>query len=431
MLTKKSLRTILFTFAVISAFWWSQNGAARYINGPGLSLTNSDPVIGSPFNISTGSIDEAWPAVAYNPVDREYLVVWSNLRATNDIYAQRISEQGKLLSWFYVANGEVPAVAYNEKNNTYLVVYYKYVGNDFDVYARRINFAGPTSPEFPVAFNLSENEILPSVAYNMHPSHDEFLIVWQNNVTQPSITKNIEAQRVAGTAGGGNGGGDTIGGRIPVAVSSDINYEPDVTYNLNMNEYMTVYTRIGSSLDVYGRRITGGGVLLAETPIDTSGNDQHNPTVAAYHLNTANPYLVVFTDTWNDAAGDVRGYLVDQQGQPVLLINIATTQGQREYEPAIDQSKAWGGYMVTWTQGPISDLDIFGMRVSEIGVTHPEFDISHNGTVPMACDRAASDIGLGNTATLAVWSDDCGSAGGLDILGRMLGYRVNLPLTIR
>jgi hypothetical protein len=194
---------------------------------------------------------------------------------------------------------------------------------------------------------------------------------------------------------------------------------------------MAVYTRIGSSLDVYGRRITGGGVPLVETPIDSSGNDQYNPAVSAYHLNTANPYLVVFTDTWNDSAGDVRGYLVNQQGQPALLINIADTSGLREFDPAIAQSETWGGFVVTWTQGPIGDLDIFGMRVSDTGFNHPKFEISHYGTVPKVCDRAASDIGVGNVAALAVWRDDCGSAGGLDILGRMLGYRVNLPLTIR
>ena len=82
----------------------------------------------------------------------------------------------------------------------------------------------------------------PAVAYNTHPSYDEFLIVWENQVTQPSITQNIEALRVAGTAGGGDFGGEIIGSRIPIAVSSNSSYEPDVTYNLSMNEYMAVYT---------------------------------------------------------------------------------------------------------------------------------------------------------------------------------------------
>ena len=127
-----------------------QNGAAKIINSPDLAITNSDPVLGSPFNISSGSIHEDTPAVAYNPVDREYLVVWSNVRATNDIYAQRISVQGKFLAWFYVADGEFPVVAYNQKNNTYLVVYYKSVAGGFDIYARRVHFLGLLNQNFPL-----------------------------------------------------------------------------------------------------------------------------------------------------------------------------------------------------------------------------------------------------------------------------------------
>ena len=431
MLTKKTLRIVLFTLVAVITLWGFQLGQARYSDTSTVAAPGSDPVIGLPFNISTGSIDESLPSVAYNPLDREFLVVWNNLRATSDIYAQRISENGKLLSWFYVADGKDPAVAYNPGNNTYLVVYYRQVGPDADVYARRVDFSGPTHPEFPVAWNLNENEVFPSVAYNTHPSYDQFLVVWVNEISQPSATQNIEAIRVAGTAGGGDGGSETVGSRIPVAVSSDVNYDPDVAYNLNMNEFLVVYTRIGTSLDVYGRRITGGGALLAEESIDTSGNDQHNPSVAAYHLNTTNPYLVVFTDTWNDSAGDVRGYLVNKQGQPVQLINIATTSGYSEVDPSISHSETWGGYLVTWHQGTTGDMDVFGRKVSDTGLPSPGFDISDPGTGPLACDRWFPDIGMGQSTALAVWSDACGSAGGFDILGRMLGYQVNLPLAVR
>lgn len=71
------------------------------------------------------------------------------------------------------------------------------------------------------------------------------------------------------------------------------------------------------------------------------------------------------------------------------------------------------------------------MRMSDAGLTQPEFDISSAGTLPMVCDRATSGIAVGEVSALAVWSDDCGSAGGLDILGRLLGYRVYLPLIYR
>jgi len=174
-------------------------------------------------------------------------------------------------------------------------------------------------------------------------------------------------------------------------VGTDINFEPDVTYNLNMNQFFAVYTHSAASLDVYARLVAhdhlGNLVLLAETIIDSSGDDQYNPAVAAYRLNHATPYLAVFSDTWNDSTSDVRGYLVDQDGLPNTLINIADTQGQREFNPAIAHSEDWGGYLVTWTQGPVSDTDIFGMRVSNTGVTDDEFDIANFGTAPMVCDR--------------------------------------------
>jgi hypothetical protein len=98
--------------------------------------------------------------------------------------------------------------------------------------------------------------------------------------------------------------GEIKGGRIPISMTSDSHQEPDVAYNLNMNEYFVVYNRpstVGGDVNVYGRRITWDGAYLSEIPIDTSGNDQFDPAVAAYRLNRTTPYLVVFSDQWNNA----------------------------------------------------------------------------------------------------------------------------------
>ncbi len=316
----------------------------------------------------------------------------------------------------------------------YLVVYQRYVSSDHDIYGQRVDFTGPLGPEFPIASYLNETEHHPAVAYNTHPNHDEFLIVWENIPPPPTIINKVQGQRVAGTAGGGDGGFQKIGGTLPIADNSDYNYEPDVAYNLNMNEYMVVYTRIaggGGSYDVYGRRVTWNGVMLSEEPIDSSGNDQYNPAVAAYRLNTATPYLVVFSDTWNDPATDVRGYLLNQQGQPVQLINIATASGQQEYNPAIAQNKSRGATSLPGTQGPVTDHDIFGIQVSDNGVTGSGFDVSGFAGSPMACDRQTSDVAVGDWAVLSVWADPCGDVGGLDIVGRMLGYWIYIPLSVR
>lgn len=426
----------IFIVGVLCVLWGYELASANNQRELLPAAVSNDPVIGRPFNISTGSIDEAWSSVAYNAVDHEYLVVWENLLSvTNDIYAQRISEQGELLSWFFVAQGKKPDVAYNPKNNTYLVVYHRYISTDYDVYAQRVDYTGQLGAEFAVAFNLNQNEASPAVAYNKHPNFDEFLVVWENIISQPVSISQIEGWRVAGTAGGGTGGGETIKSRISIATNGDYFYDPDLAYNLNMNKYLVVFTRqpaVGGLYDVYARRVTQNGTpLLVETPIDSSGGNQDNPAVAAYSLNHNTPYLIVFNDSWNDTYGDVRGYLVNQQGQPTQLVNIATVSGQSEFDPAIAQSETWGGYIVTWTQGPLNNHDIFGMRVSDIGLTYPEFDISDTSIKPIACDRITSDIAVGNVSALAIWVDPCGSAGGLDILGRMLGHRVYLPLTLR
>jgi hypothetical protein len=435
MFHKGSIWSVLLILGVALVLWGFQQAAAQGILNSKPFTTTSDPVIGYPFTISTAAIDEIKPAVAYDPLRREYLVVWQNERSgTDDIYAQRISEQGELLSWFFVAEGNSPELAFNPKNNTYLIVYDKWVSTDYDVYARRVDFTGPLGSEFLIAFNLNETEHSPTVAYNTHPNYDEFLVVWENIPPPPSTINRVEGQRVAGTAGGGDAGGETIASRLPIAQNSDYNLDPDIAYNLNMNEFLVVFTRQpggGGNYDVFGRRITANGVLLAEASIDSSGNDQYNPSVAADHLNQTTPYFVVFNDKWNDTAGDVRGYLVNQQGQPVLLVNIAQNPGQSEFDPAISENETSGGYLVSWVQGPSGNTDIFGMQISNIGYTNPEFDLSKYGSAPTVCDRGQPDIAVGISTALGSWQDSCGSAGGVDIVGRMIGYRVYLPLVMR
>lgn len=67
-------------------------------------------------------------AVAYNWRHGEYLVAWHNKwpDGHRDIYAQRVSESGELLSWFSITDGPddrvQPALAYNATNDEYLVV---------------------------------------------------------------------------------------------------------------------------------------------------------------------------------------------------------------------------------------------------------------------------------------------------------------------
>lgn len=429
MFTKKSFSCIILIAALTIAFWFSHHAFAKANSDLTLAVTQNNPVIGEPFPVSSHLYDDKMPAVIHNSVDREFLVVWSKFSGSKDeIYAQRISENGKLLSGFYVGDGDYPAVAYNEKNNTYLVVYTKLVSTDFDIYARRVNSSGPMGPEFPIAFNLDESETRPSVAYNTHPNYDSFLVVWDNDIYGPPAHTNVEGQLIAGAAGGGDAGGENIGGRLIIANTGYRNFDNDVAYNLNMNEFFVVYIRQLTDLDdlnLFGRRITRDGILLAETNIDSSANDQVQPAVAAYRLNSDTPYLVVFHDYWNDTAGDVRGYLIDQQGQPNTLVNIAAVPGEMEWLPAISQSESWGGYLVTWSAKGDTSWPIHGRVVSNSGLAELPFIVSED---PL-CAGMFPSIASGEVSALAVWVQYCASR--QDVYGRMLGYRMHLPVAIR
>jgi hypothetical protein len=414
---------------------------------PLMSPLNSPPAIGSSFPISMLPIDEGAPAVAYNHRDQEFLVVWHNNRpfADDDIYAQRVSLDGHLLSWFNVTQGVPsseranPAVAYNSTQNDYLVVYEDYSSTYgvWDVRARRVDHTGPQGDEFFIKAFTTYDEQNPSVAYNTHPMHDEFLVVFERSTQISPLDFDIQGQLVAGTAGGAPGGVELIKGPFDIAVEPGVawNDDPDVAYNLNRNEYLVVYTRDaslgvdGTAPDIYGRRITAGGVALAVQAIDTTGMAQHQPAVAAYRLNSDHPYLVVYTDL-ADPVGSVFGRMVDGNGVPAVgFLNIATYYGTPEVTPDIESSEALGGYTVVWAE-EAADWNIKGRRVSSFGVMEATFDISWQAPAILGCDETSPAVAGGSPLGLAVWNDSCWSAN-IDILGRLLGYQLHLPLIMR
>lgn len=255
------------------------------------------------------------------------------------------------------------------------------------------------------------------------------MVVWEDWTFSPTMHPSVYGRRL-----NANRTFDTNSFAVAEdAVTYEYSYEPDVAYNLNHNEWLIVYTRsTGSSTptDVYGRRYfaTSDTLEPSEEAIDSSGGDQLNSAVAAYRLNTANPYLVVFTDYWNDVNGDVRGYLVNVEGAPTQLVNIATVSGKYERTPAIASSEGLGGYTVVWTQYD-ANWNIYGRRVDNAGATQPNFPISlPAGATTNATHEQFPTIAGGSPSALAVWEQ---YGADYDVYGRFLGYVVYLPLVIR
>jgi hypothetical protein len=178
--------------------------------------------------------------------------------------------------------------------------------------------------------------------------------------------------------------------------------------------------------NVYGRRVynAGGGGLLADRSIDTSANSQDEPSVAAYHLNSSTPYVVVFRDYWSDGAGDVRGYLVDGDGYPTQLLNISTAPGILEGQPDIASSDGMGGYVVAWRKATGSGENIYARRMSHTGDLEGVMDVA---TEPEYEEQPA--VAAGVPVPFAVWHTWNG--GDYDVHGRFLYWQVHLPLVLR
>ena len=402
----------------------------------------SVPLIGWPFPLSTLPIDERMPAVAYNNTDQEFLVVWENDRpsATNDIYAQRVSQDGRLLSWFYVADGTDPDVAYNPTQNDYLVVYSTYDVStmDWDIGAMRVDYTGPQGSEFLV-YASAADDLNPRLDYNTHAAHDSYLVVFNQISTSPSLEVNVRGQMITGVEGAGAGGSNKLTTENDIAVSAtgEKNFNPDVAYNLNHNEFLVVWVNDATAgadpdaLDIHGRRMTAAGVLLPTNVIDSSAKVQEFPAVAAYWLNAATPYLVVFNDHWNSPEGDVRGYLCDFEGVPNTIVYIATQSAQLESSPAIASSEGLGGYTVTWNEydSGANDWDVFGRRVANDGVLGESFSIGEL-LAPAGCGGTNPAVAGGSPTALVAWNATCFTTS-IDIGGRLLGYQLSLPLIAR
>jgi hypothetical protein len=158
-----------------------------------------------PIDIWVDGLQNFAPAVAYNSRQDEYLVVWYTQQGANteDIWARRVGSDGSLRPSFNVATGEAekrwqPIVAYSPAQNGYLIVYtYELSADDFDPYAKRVSSDGGwMSGEFPIK-NETGLQVAPRVAYNN--VHDEYLVVYEN--AWADGLKDIAAQRVRASDG--------------------------------------------------------------------------------------------------------------------------------------------------------------------------------------------------------------------------------------
>ncbi len=300
--------------------------------------------------------DDFWkagfPAVTYNRVSNEYLVVWNGDDPANSdssfvqIYGQRINantgdEVGT--NDFLISGVKEPpwfnypvAVAHDYIRNEYLVVWPSRPGSGNDIYGQRINAA--TGAEIGANdFRISDMAFRggsPAVAFG--DADNEYLVVWSGNDDQGGMVLNeyeIFGQRIDARTGTEVGLNDfRISNMGPEGDGEYRASTPDVAYNRARNNFLVVWSADDDSGDlvddekeIYLQRIdasTGMQIGVDDLRLSDMGGPDGNSAFTAYFPALAgneerDQYLVVWRS--DDDTGDLVDGEFEIFGQRLIL----------------------------------------------------------------------------------------------------------------
>ena len=399
-----------------------------------------DPEIGSnDFRISFMGHDTQFdadsPAVAYNPLWEEYLVVWSGddntgalVDGENEIFGQfvdaetgakvssvwRISDVGPDGNTAYDAYA--PAVAYNSTAHEYLVVWYgdddtaPLVDGEYEIFCQRLRINGHRigssvriSSMGPDG-NAGYSAYAPAVVYNS--TANEYLVVWSgDDDAAPLVDGEFEIYIQRLDADGNQVGTDDF--RISsMGPDGNANYaatSPAVAYNSQDNEYLVAWSGDDDTApladeerEIFGQRLSATGNQVGTNdfrisrmgPDGNAGYDAYTPAVA--YNSHSNEYLVV----WR--GDDTTGALVDDEWEIFgQFVNAATgalidsnfrlshmgPDGNVSYAayegPAVAYNSQDNQFLVVWwgddDTAPLVDgeYEIFGRRLKGAGSLIP------------------------------------------------------------
>lgn len=392
---------------------------------PGRSLVSSSlasasgPLLGSEITISALDHNQYAPAVAYNSNHHEYLVLWYNLfgGGQRDIYAQRLSATGQLLSWFAVTWGtetrDSPAVAYDPDQDRYLVVWVHDTSGNWsntDIYGRFVAWDGSSlGPEFAICDWTGSSQHSPSVVYGS--GNQEYLVVWHN---EPSASKPyLSGRRVRGDGSGFSGAAFTV-----YISAHEVHLNPDVAYNAARNEYFVAWQRgDGTDFQIYAVPISATGAVGTEVAVGQppSASNEMWTTVAA--CAEADQYLVVWTRL-DQSTGDTDIYGRFMQGGGAtdgaeFALDDTPVQA---YRPDVGSRGTSGQYLVAWEHEFVG----FGIRGRTVFSSKEQMEAFTIVLPGASAYRRAPAVAAGVGEYLVAWQHDRDGSTYMDIHGRLV-----------
>jgi len=381
------------------------------------------------------SLDETLPAVAYNSQRQEYLVVWYNDRAGNDdIIAQRVSVNGTLIGGkFYISAGvgadrRYPKVAYNSKQDQYLVVWEHYDTSSgyYDIKCRRVDGSGYVLDASDILIESGSNLHTPSkLAVSYASTPDRYLVVWEDVWHPIPIQYTIYGQVI--TPQGALEGSD-----FTISAGTDQRQEPDLAYNRHANRYLVVWQqKAGTLWAVHGQQVKGdGGTYQGDILIAYYSGDCEYPSVASIpNTQTNEKFLVVWQLEYSTSPSihNIYGIVINEDGSlassdvKILLSYTDTTV------PSVAGDETSQQYLVAW-QNPLAagDNPIYARALSYDGALKGEVANleGQDANYPAVASGPNGDF-------FTVWQDKPTGATTTGIFGHLWGNRLFMPLTIK
>ena len=313
--------------------------------------------LGPEIIISERDSEEYSPAIAYNSNHNEYLVVWENDwgGGYHDIYAQRISGDGRLLSWFRPHNRSQPdepggGLRSGQRSLPGGVGLRRLRKRQRLGCVRALRPLERTSLDstaFPIC-TWPSNQGHPAVAYGR--AQEEFLVVWKSEASD--VPGYISARRITAATGG-----FPAGDGFTISSGTQIRDFPDVAYNLHRNEYLVTWDLeiSASNIDIWGMRLRGDGVPLTGGNPTVTGefviagwpSFEAAPAVAA--CAAADQYLVAWQSDQAPAENDYAIYARYLNGDAVpgnvYVIDDTTSP---ELNVDVDCNLAGDRYLLAW-----------------------------------------------------------------------------------
>jgi hypothetical protein len=285
-------------------------------------IDSNGVLVGSEFAIAALDRQESSPAVAYNAVANEYLIIWQRREGSDAvsheaIYGQRLDAGGAIMGDpFPISAGLLdqidPAIAYSSGSNRYLVIWQEAVAPsvtqisasdtpfEFDIYGQVVDSNGALSGSQVVISTWEYDQRVPRVAYN--PTADEFLVVWQDHHWGWGQDADIYGQRVTAD-------GSLAGANFGIAWDDVYRREaPDVTYDTLAGEYMVVWEQLysASDRDLQRRRVRGDGTLLGdEVTVTKLPSTESHPALASANQRAQ---LLIWEDSRTNATEGIDLY---------------------------------------------------------------------------------------------------------------------------